>query len=200
MTDIKLTYFDLKGRAEISRLILSYSGVRFTDERLTGAQFGAIKSSLAYGQMPILNYKGQVLYQSITIARFLAREFKLAGKSNIESAQADEVVDAVLDLQTGMFKEVGAGNTAGVEKVLDTTWPAGLANLEKVLTARGGQFFAGNNLTWADLAVYYFCVDGVGGKTPKDLRPFPKIANLVQRVGEIPNIKNWMAARPVNHM
>ena len=71
MSDIKLTYFDLKGRAEISRLILSYSGAKFTDERLSGAQFGAIKSSLAYGQMPILNYKGQVIYQSITIARYI---------------------------------------------------------------------------------------------------------------------------------
>ena len=69
MSDIKLTYFDLKGRAEISRFILSYSGARFTDERLTGEQFGALKSRLAYGQMPVLNYKGQTLYQSITIAR-----------------------------------------------------------------------------------------------------------------------------------
>ena len=69
MADIKLTYFDLKGRAEISRLILSYSGARFTDERLTGEQFGALKSRLAYGQMPVLSYKGQTLYQSITIAR-----------------------------------------------------------------------------------------------------------------------------------
>ena len=36
MSDIKLTYFDARGRAEISRLILSYGGVKFTDERLTG--------------------------------------------------------------------------------------------------------------------------------------------------------------------
>ena len=69
MSDIKLSYFNLKGRAEISRLILSYSGVTFTDERLTGAQFGAIKSSLPYGQMPLLDYKGQLICQSISIAR-----------------------------------------------------------------------------------------------------------------------------------
>jgi len=150
--------------------------------------------------MPVLSYKGQTLYQSITIARFLAGEYGLAGKNSVESAQADEIVDAVLDLQTGMFKVVGAGDSAGIEKVLDTAWPAGLANLEKVLTARGGQFFVGNNLSWADLAVFYLCVDGVGGRTPKDLRAFPKIANLVQRVGEIPNIKNWMTSRPVTPM
>ena len=148
MADIKLTYFDLKGRAEISRLILSYSGARFTDERLTGAQFGAIKSSLAYGQMPILNYKGQVIYQSITIARyviavitmyipdntiprFLAHEYGLAGKSNVESAQCDEIVDAVSDLQNAMIKVFGDG--AGVEKVLNTAWPTGLVRYTNIL-------------------------------------------------------------------
>ena len=31
--------------------------------------------------------------------RFLANEFWLAGKTNVEKAQADEVVDAITDLQ-----------------------------------------------------------------------------------------------------
>ena len=31
--------------------------------------------------------------------RFLANEFGLAGKTNVEKAQADEVVDAITDLQ-----------------------------------------------------------------------------------------------------
>ena len=33
---IKLTYFDARGRAETSRLILAYANVHFEDERLTG--------------------------------------------------------------------------------------------------------------------------------------------------------------------
>ena len=41
------------------------------------------------------------------------------------------------------------------------------ANLEKKLVSRGGQYFVGNNLTWADLAVFQFCTDGFGGKPPK---------------------------------
>ena len=85
-----------------------------------------------------------------------------------------------------------------------------------MLVSRGGQFFVGNNLTWADLTVFLFTTDGIGGKPPKvmlvfvfikfhifcfqDLKAFPKIANLSKRVGEIPNIKNWMAARPVTGM
>merc|ERR1712106_1288663 len=197
MSDIKLTYFPAKGRAEISRLILSYSGVKFTDEELTREQFGALKSSLPWGQIPVLHYHGQVLCQSISIARFLAAEFGLVGKTNLESAQADEIVDAVSDLQTAMVKVVKVKDEKGIQNVLDNVYPAGLANLEKMLVSRGGQFYVGNNMSWADLAVFQFVSDGIGGKPPKDLRAFPSIANLCERVGQVPNIKNWMNTRPV---
>jgi len=68
-----------------------------------------------------------------------------------------------------------------------------------MLVSRGGQFFVGNNLTWADLAVSIFVTDGVM-KPVKDLTAFPKIVNLSKRVAEIPNIKNWMASRPTTNM
>ena len=143
MSDIKLTYFPAKGRAEISRLILSYSGVKFTDERLSPEQFGAIKSSLPWGQIPVMNYKGQLMCQSLSIARwvhgccyglwisfvwsrFLAAEFGLAGKNNLESAQANEIVDAVSDLQNAMVKVVFGKDEKGVQNVLDNVYPAGL--------------------------------------------------------------------------
>merc|ERR1719317_1804137 len=173
MADIKLTYFAGRGRAEISRLILSYAGVKFTDERVTGEQFGAMKSSLPWGQVPVLAYHGHTLCQSLSIARFLATEFGLAGNTNLERAQANEIVDAVSDLQTAMIKVAFSNDDAGLKNVVE------------------------NNLTWADLAVFQFVSDGMGGKAPKDVSGFPLIANLCKRVGQIPNIKNWMTVRPV---
>jgi glutathione S-transferase len=50
------------------------------------------------GQVPALEYDGVWLSQSLTIARFLAKEFGLAGKNNLEQAQADMVIDAGNDL------------------------------------------------------------------------------------------------------
>ena len=50
------------------------------------------------GTLPILEYNGTTIAQSITIARFLAKEFNLAGKNRIEEAQADMIVDCVSDL------------------------------------------------------------------------------------------------------
>ena len=69
-----------------------------------------------------------------------------------------------------------------------------------MLVSRGGQFFVGNNLTWADLAVFQFTTDGTGVKPPMDLAAYPKISNLCQRVGQVPNIKNWSAVRTVTAM
>merc|ERR1711910_230947 len=63
--EIRLTYFPPRGRAEISRLILKHAGAKFDDIRLTGEDFAKVKPILPYGSMPVLEYKGEVLFESI---------------------------------------------------------------------------------------------------------------------------------------
>ena len=72
--DIKLTYFGARGRAEISRLILTQGAVEFNDIRLNGEEFGQVKPLLPYGSVPILEFKGEVICESMAIAKFLAEE------------------------------------------------------------------------------------------------------------------------------
>lgn len=50
-----------------------------------------------FGSLPVLEYNGLVLAQSITIGRFLANKYGLAGESEQDKAKADMVVDLVLD-------------------------------------------------------------------------------------------------------
>lgn len=45
MVHYKLTYFDVRGLAEVSRLILHYAGVEFEDKRITHDEWPAIKPS-----------------------------------------------------------------------------------------------------------------------------------------------------------
>merc|ERR1711892_503473 len=200
MAEIKLTYFNAKGRAEVSRLILAYGGAKYVDERLSGEQFGAKKSSLRYGQIPMLTFDGEPIYQSLTIARFLAAEFNLVGRNNVEAAQANEIVDCVADLVTARYKVVfgpEAERVTGMKKFLTETAATGLGRLEKLLIARGGQFLVGNQLTWADLCVYAF-YDAVGDKGL--LKSLPGLKNLAERVEELPNIKKYLATRPQTQM
>ncbi len=50
------------------------------------------------GQLPFIIIDEVKLPQSMSIARYLAREFNLAGKTNLEQAQADAVVDTCVDI------------------------------------------------------------------------------------------------------
>merc|ERR1712184_197118 len=80
-----------------------------------------------YGSLPLLEWDGTCIAQSMAVARFIAREVGLAGRCNMESAQINEII------------------------------PAGLCNIEKRLECRGGQYLVGNAFSWADLHLFDFC-------------------------------------------
>merc|ERR1712088_556503 len=175
--DIRLTYFPARGRAEISRLILTYAAVKYDDIRLTGEEFGKVKPILPYGSVPILEHKGE----------------------------ADEIVLGINGIFESVAKCIFApeGEKAGLKKkLIEETLPLKLGQLEARLCLRGGQFFAGNALTYADLMVVVLqdnlrsAVIGAGSCIEK----FPKLCSLYERVIAVPNIKAWRGARPVDPM
>merc|ERR1711993_42624 len=100
--EVRLTYFPARGRAEISRLILAHAGLKFDDIRLTGEDFAKVKPLLPYGSMPILEYKGEVICESMAIAKFLAELCNVAGTTTLNKAKAEEVVLAI----NGIFESV----------------------------------------------------------------------------------------------
>ena len=57
-----------------------------------------------YGGLPELEFDGERLGQSMSIARFLATEFGLTGRNNIERAKCDGIVDAGIDMANAGFK------------------------------------------------------------------------------------------------
>merc|ERR1712154_40127 len=77
MSTIKLTYFDLRARAEPCRLLLAYAGSKYEDERLPApwdnmAPWTTLKPNTPWGQVPLLSWDGEVIAQSMACARFLA--------------------------------------------------------------------------------------------------------------------------------
>ena len=67
----KLTYFSGGGRAEGIRAMLAHASFKFEDNRVTGEQFGAMKSSLPLGSLPIWEEDGFTIVQSSAILRSL---------------------------------------------------------------------------------------------------------------------------------
>ena len=199
---IKFTYFDLRVKGEAARLLLAYGGLEYEDDRVTLpwddiTQWKTLKPSMPYGQLPCLTWNGEKICQSMAICRFLAREMNIAGRNSVEMAQVDEIIDAVQDAIDANYKAwYSAKRKEELVMLTGKTFPAALSNLEKRLVERGGQFMVGNNFTWADLHLFYFCSEDF--ICPSVLQNYPKLSNLVSRVGAMPNIKKWMETRPAN--
>ena len=140
----------------------------------------------------------------------------LAGKTDLEKAQADEIVDAVNDLfnaRVAVVRETDEVKKTEMTKTLmSETIPNTLvilrcivyqkciplfvkARLEARLEERGGQFFVGNILTWADLHLFA-AVEGLGADDLDLLDACPKIKNLIERIKIEPNIAKWLQSRP----
>jgi glutathione S-transferase len=112
------------------------------------------------GQMPVLEVDGIKLPQSMSIARFLAKQFGLAGKDNLEQAKVDAVVDTSIDLALKIIPIHFQGDkdkkAAEMKIFFSDELPKHLQNFEALakLYSNGGSFFVGNQLTWADLEIY----------------------------------------------
>ena len=133
--------------------------------------------------------------------RFLAAEFGLKGKNNLESAQIDEVVDTIEDVINVTIKTHFETDAAKKKETIgqlnkSTVLPM-LANIEKRLSSRGGQFLVGNALSLADIHLFFFCSEYT---TPQLLSLTPNIANLVKRVEYLPNIQKWLKSRPLSKL
>lgn len=162
MPNYKLTYFNLKGRGELSRLLFAASDVKFEDVRIDMANWNQLKASMPFGQMPVLEVDGKKLAQSKAIAMFLAREFKLAGANNWDQARCHMILDSIEDFWGGLPGILYNRSLSDEEKgkkiveYRDTKMkPLGDALERCVKESLKEGFIVGGALTIADIAILW---------------------------------------------
>jgi glutathione S-transferase len=96
----KLTYFDSRGLTEASRLLFKYGDIDFEDVRIKREEWPQLKETTPFGQLPVLEYKGRKVGQSIAIARYVGKLVKLAGNDDWENLEIDAVVDTFNDMRS----------------------------------------------------------------------------------------------------
>jgi len=164
MSNHKLIYFDGRGLAEVSRLLLAYSGIEYEDYRFKQvldasgnpdrSEFLNLKPTLPFGQVPVLVVDGEMIPQSRVIERYIARKAHLLGSSDIETTRLEAISESLRDMRDGFMKV--REDEAKKAEYISNTLPPALAALTKYVSKSGSPGFSvGNHLSYADFLVYY---------------------------------------------
>ena len=155
MAHYKLTYFDMGGRAEPVRICLHAAGIDFEDRRISFPEFMDMRANLRFRCVPTLEIDGKVVTQSNAMCRYVGKMAGLYPEDALQALYCDEALGVMEDLlhaMTPTFGLEGEELRAAREKLVDgwlTTFITGLGELIE----RGGDYFADNRLTVADLKV-----------------------------------------------
>jgi glutathione S-transferase len=198
----KLVYFDFRGKGEPLRWIFAYAGVKFDDHRINYQDWPSLKASLPFPLLPYLEVDGKLLPQSGAIARYLAKQYGLAGKNDWEAAEADAVVGCTDDAFSGArawFQEKDEKKKAAMQSnFCNEVLPPYLQGLERKLkeNSNGQNYLVGGSPTWADFVVGS-ALEGLTISMDKALLDkYPLLKAHNQRIRELKGIKEWIAKRP----
>merc|ERR1712168_176162 len=98
MSNYKISYFNIRGRAECARLILHINDVKFEDNRIPMSEWPKFKPTFVFQQLPVLEVDGHQISQSDAISRFLAIRHGLHGADEFENAHIDSAVAQMTDI------------------------------------------------------------------------------------------------------
>jgi len=200
----RLTYFNGRARAELIRLIFHTAGEEYEDNRIDTASWQQLKPNTPFGALPILEFDGLVLAQSLAIARFLAREFGLAGKSRYDEAVVDSVVDTANDILGDIikiiFNEDDKLKKENTKKFTESIFPFTLNSLENMFQkhGQGSGYIVGPDLTYADLAIFNALDQAVQAGVVKwdYFDRYKNIGKLLARLEDTPRLASYLKTRP----
>jgi len=201
MTKPKLTYFDApSSRGEECRLALHVAGVDFEDVRLKRADWPALKATMPFGAVPVLEWPGRPkLAQTNAILVFVGREYGLHPADNFEAARHEAMMGYVEDLRATVGPTVRIADEAEKKKTregLATSFlPTWGANAERQIG--DGPFFAGAKLHVVDIklhmAVRWFASGTLDYIPATVFSGFTRLTRVYEAVRDDPRIKSWYA-------
>jgi glutathione S-transferase len=158
MPSYKLTYFDFDGgRAEPIRIAFHAAGIEFEDHRISFQEFGEVRQSTPFNAVPVLEIDGAAITQSNAIGRYVGRLAGLYPEDDMQALYCDEVTGAFEDINHHIVHTFGLKDDElrqAREKLTDGWLTTFLRGLDGLLTRGGGQYFADNRLTIADLKAF----------------------------------------------
>ena len=155
MSGYKLTYFDIDGgRGEVTRIALHAAGIEFEDNRISFPEFGEARRNMRFNAVPVLEVDGEEVSQSDAMSRYVGRLAGLYPTDPMQALYCDEVMGALEDLTHFTVQTFGLEGDALKEarkQLVDGKMTVFLKGVQGLLHRGGGEYFADNQLTVADL-------------------------------------------------
>lgn len=191
MTNYKLTYFDFDGgRAEPIRIAFHAAAIEFEDNRLSFPEFAEMRHTTRFNAVPVLEIDGVAVTQSNGMSRYVGKLADLYPEDDLQALYCDEALGAVEDTYHYIVRTFGLqGNELkkARENLVDEWLSVYLRGLDELLSRGGGEYFADNRLTVADLKVFVqlrSLIAGTLDHVPTDLvqRLAPSLVKHMERI------------------
>ena len=206
--DIKIIYFDLPfWRAEISRLPLFIANIKFDDVRPSDDDWDYAKENgkmkdgtiIPFRELPVLLINGESIAQTMAIARICGKLGGMYPEDIIEAGKVDQIVVAVENINALLspsMKESDPMKKKAMRKELTSNeLPTYFGYLQDILSANSSDWFVGENMTIADLAVWSLLgwiasgvIDDISAEV---IQPFEGLVKLYNQINKNPRVKEW---------
>jgi len=204
-----LTYFDIRGRGEITRLMFAAGKKEYTETRvpITGDDWTLLKPTMPYQQLPILNISGQVYGQSLAIQAYIAKETGFYPEHKRQQMRVDEIALAREDLfiaESNAFGVVQQDPTQRAQltaNLIATAYPLYFGRFAQIIReneARSG-FAVGDKPTMADFVIFEGTTS-VMQSNPQVLDAFPELKALRVKMAGWPGVAEYLATRPFSEI
>ena len=208
--DLKIIYFNFPfWRAEVARIPLFIGNIPFEDKRITSEEFSNIKeyghmkdgTKIPFSQLPVLVVNGEVIAQTGAIARICGKLSGFYPEDMVKAGKVDQVIDAATDIN--MLLRPSMKEQDPIKKkemridLSNNDLPRYFSYLDNLLLENNSQWFEGNTMTIADIAIWRilgWLTSGVIDDIPKNLTDkFDNLNNLYSLVNNDTKIKEWVS-------
>ena len=202
MSHSRLTYFELRGRAEAIRVLLHATQTEFEDRRVVEAdEWGALKPELPFGGLPIFETGGVLVCESHAILRYLGKTLTPSTRNDLDCSQLDAAHDAIATFQEDLWR------FNWVEDYYDHLESYAEATLEPRLrmlstwfcrNRDGSPDWFGAKFSHVDCVAFSF-LDEIDAFFPGVLAGFEELVALRSRVASLSGVSEYLgsSARPI---
>lgn len=195
---IKLTYFDMKGRAESVRLAFTIGDVEFEDERIAGPEFQERreKGTFPFKSLPAMTVDGETYAESDGLLRYAG---KLSGLYP-ECAKAAMKVDMVVSVLETIISSLFKSNTSEARSAfVNETIPRYVGAINDMYKKSDGPYLIGDKLSIADLKVYCTLIPLNDAKTldhvpAGTIEEYKALMKMFETLTSLEKVKEWNAA------